>query len=691
MKKTILVALSIVLMLFAFASCSNDSGKPGFTGDASEIAEALDPAKLVGDVLKPGAENVDVEYKLIQGGASSVAKATAESATLQATVTFDGYKIPNTSYVITDGTLVYTFEGTVSAEGKFTASSAATVKTGSKLIVDTDKGNAEVAISEVKASVNAFTADVSKAGSDGVLPADTSITVNVTVDEDIKVSVGDEQVTVKPEEPEPEPTIKTIGTEAELREAAENGSGEYTLTADITDLTYQVSIKAPITINGAGHTISVITPITGADKATASIILIEEDNVVLKDLFVKGTREYTPRQDWQEGEFGIKVWNAEGVVLEDIKVSKVNAGIQVNSAEVTIKGTENELSNNNWGGIGVTTDTSETLDPGKLFIAAGTKIACTDEQSPVVWTESTGDVDDKSGLISFEVTSNNESQTWYITEDQVGKAVDQRYIHDEAEFKAAIKKAGTYYIDNKIDVSGYAGITASDITIIGVGDNAELCFVDGATVGENQSAFMINGENVEIRDIKVSYDSSKSPEASKYAFILTAYGDGLNLEGVEFALEGESTPAIAGPNFYSAKDGELTDVTVSGTSAKAPLNMSNASVTINSVTLGRGTFGTSHGADLDYDIQVNGQDGASSITIANPEGIEAIWVEDDSSVSISSQEITEFSYPADMEDIKGFLEKASDTDFAKISYEGERSLYATKGYIERALAALTQQ
>ena len=692
MKKTILVALSIVLMLFAFASCSNDSGKPGFTGDASEIAEALDPAKLVGDVLKADAENVDVEYKLIQGGASSsAAKAVAGSATLQATVTFDGYKVPNTSYVITDGTLVYVFEGTVSAEGKFTASSAATVKTGSKLIVDTDEGNAEVSISEVKASVNAFTADVSKAGSDGVLPADTAITVNVTVDEDIKVSVGDEQVTVTPEEPKPEPTIKTIGTEAELREAAENGSGEYTLTADITGLTSQVSIKAPITINGAGHTISAKTPITGADKATASIILIEVDNVVLKDLSVNGTREYTPRQGWQEGEFGIKVWNAKGVVLEDVKVSNVNAGIQVNSAEVTIKGTENELSNNNWGGIGVTTDTSETLIPGKLVIAEGTKIACTDEQSPVVWTESTGAVDGKSGLISFKVTSNNESQTWYITEDQAGKAVDKRYIHDEEEFKAAIKKAGTYYIDNKIDVSGYAGITASDITIIGVGDNAELCFVNGATVGENQSAFTIHGGNVEIRDIKVSYDSSKSPEASKYAFILTAYGDGLNLEGVEFALEGASTPAIAGPNFYSAKNVELTDVTVSGTSAKAPLNMSNASVTINSVTLGRGTFGTSHGADLDYDIQVNGQEGTSSITIANPEGIEAIWVEDESSVSISNQEITEFSNPTDLEDIKGFLEKASDTDFAKISYEGERSLYATKGYIERALTVLTQQ
>ena len=246
MKKTILVALSIVLMLFAFASCSNDSSKPGFTGDASEVAEALDPAKLVGDVLKSDAENVDVEYKLIQGGASSAAaKAVTGSATLQATVTFDGYKVPNTSYVITDGTLVYAFEGTVSAEGKFTASSAATVKTGSKLIVDTDKGNAEVAISEVKASVNAFTADVSKAGSDGVLPADTSISVNVTVDEDIKVSVGDDDVTVEPEEPstdpDPAPTMVrvTFSYSEEIDETVESivKGSEYTFKAPTTEQT----------------------------------------------------------------------------------------------------------------------------------------------------------------------------------------------------------------------------------------------------------------------------------------------------------------------------------------------------------------------------------------------------------------------------------------------------------------------
>ncbi len=639
MRKTMFAALCIFLMLFAFASCSNDSGKPGFTGDASEIAEALDPAKLVGDVLKSDAENVDVEYKLIQGGASSsAAKATAGSATLQATVTFDGYKVPNTSYVITDGTLVYAFEGTVSAEGKFTASSAATVKTGSKLIVDTDKGNAEVAISEVKASVNAFTADVSKAGSDGVLPADTSISVNVTVDEDIKVSVGDKDVTVKPEEPapepEPEPTIKTIGTEAELREAAENGSGEYTLTADIKGLTSQVSIKAPITINGAGHTISAATPITEADKATASIILIEEDNVVLKDLSVNGTREYTPRQDWQEGEFGIKVWNAEGVVLEDVKVSSVNAGIQVNSAVVTIKGTENELSNNNWGGIGVTTDTSETLKPGKLVIAAGTKIACTDEQSPVVWTESTGTVDDKSGLISFEVTSNDESQTWYITESQEGKPVDQRPVEAAKivesienfipNFAKVIDKNRPEEGSGPDDINSQEFIQTIDESKT---DNAEEAYVefgnfdsvDSVTLLGNKytadSEFSISvGMNVFYQDVIFKVEEGKLLINKAMLVFAMLNGDTISINGIEYSGYGIDKDSVI-PGKPSTVTYDNQQLTAEGDVYTVPLKdtVSQVFYGVDGVTEGDYAFFITTKDDLVTGVSismVNGQHGS---------------------------------------------------------------------------------
>ena len=202
MKKTILVAMSIALMLVAFASCSNDNGKPGFTGNAGEVAAALDPERLINDALRPDAIGVAAEYRIIHDTAfSSVARTTAQ-VSLQATVAFRGYEVPDSAFIITGGTLVYMFDGTISSSGVFTALGTASVKTGNRLIVDTPEGNAEVMIRKVNASVGGFTVDASKADSDGNLPEDTALAVTVTAESDIKVTVGDDEVTIKPESPE---------------------------------------------------------------------------------------------------------------------------------------------------------------------------------------------------------------------------------------------------------------------------------------------------------------------------------------------------------------------------------------------------------------------------------------------------------------------------------------------------------
>ena len=626
MKKTILVALSIVLMLFAFASCSNDSGKPGFTGDASEVAEALDPAKLVGDVLKPGAENVDVEYKLIQqgGASSSAAKATAESATLQATVTFDGYKVPNTSYVITDGTLVYTFEGTVSAEGKFTANSTATVKTGSKLIVDTDKGNAEVSISEVKASVNAFTADVSKAGSDGVLPADTAITVNVTVDEDIKVSVGDKDVTVKPEEPAPEPDPKqTISNEEELRTASSSGKGVYYLTKDIA-LDSQLNITAPITIDGEGKwTISRDTAgKASGDMKTNAIILITADGVTLQNLKVEGSSAAT--DDWDNGEYGIKIYDAENVTLRNVSVTKVNAGVLVNGSKATLEGTV-DVTGNIFGGIEVSKGEAAALTPSTLTIN-GT-VVCTDTEVPAVWidgidAENTVNGTGAAAMISFDSVTKPE-QKWFITKAQEDYPVNQsgKTVLDEASDFSNLT-AGSYIITKDVILDNPVKISASDITIYGAGHKITAP-VD--SVSQNSAPIVISGSNVEISD--VVFEMSGTSSNSVFAIQLGS-GEGvienapneIVLSDVEI-VNNEKTGGI---NIHTAKDVVLENIT-SDASNKAPINISSSSVTLT------GDFSLAESA-WKYDVQVNGNGGspehkASTVDFSNTTGINGVWQE----------------------------------------------------------------
>lgn len=651
MKKTILVALSIVLMLFAFASCSNDSGKPGFTGDASDVAEALDPAKLVGDVLKPGAENVGVEYKLIQGGASSVAKA-AGSATLQATVTFDGYKVPNTSYVITDGTLVYTFEGTVSVDGKFTANNTATVKTGSKLIVDTDKGNAEIAISEVTASVNAFTTDVSKAGSDGVLPADTSITVNVTVDEDIKVSVGDEQVTVKPEEPAPEPDPKqTISNEEELRTASSSGKGVYYLTKDIA-LASQLNITAPITLDGEGKwTISRDTAgKASGDMKTNAIILITADGVTLQNLKVEGSS--AANDEWDSGEYGIKIYDAENVTLRNVSVTKVNAGVLVNGSKATLEGTV-EVTGNIFGGIEVSKGEAATLIPSALTIN-GT-VVCTDTKVPAVWIDGINDGNTVNGtgaaaMISFDSVTKPE-QKWFITKAQEEYPVNQsgKAVLDEASDFSNLT-AGSYIITTDVTLTAPVTISASDITIYGAGHKITAP-VD--SVSQNSAPIVISGSNVEISDVVSEMSGNTS---NKVFAIQLGSGNGIiddnTPSGIRFCdVEIVNAGQACGINIHTAKDVVLANIT-SDASKKAPINISSSSVTLT------GDFSLA-GSEWKYDIQVNGNGGspehkASTVDFSNTTGINGVWQEyvgDDATMpdgtSVSDEGQSKITAPVD--------------------------------------------
>ena len=76
MKKTLYVAMSIFLVLFVFASCTNDSGSPGFSGNAEAVANVLKPADLVNDVLKPNTKGVDIEYRIINEATRSTAEMT---------------------------------------------------------------------------------------------------------------------------------------------------------------------------------------------------------------------------------------------------------------------------------------------------------------------------------------------------------------------------------------------------------------------------------------------------------------------------------------------------------------------------------------------------------------------------------------------------------------------------------------
>ncbi len=207
------------------------------------------------------------------------------------------------------------------------------------------------------------------------------------------------------------PEGTAISNLGELK-AAVAADGEYYLNADIT-LDGQLVISAPITLDGNNHKITATTPTTGDTAADKALILVTSDSVTLKNLTVSGTKT---QETWNEGEYGIKVYDAENVTLEDITVTTTNAGIQVNGSTVILEGTTT-VTGNTFGGIEVSKGAA-TPSAGTLTVN-GT-IVSTDTDVPAIWIDGNTDGNTVTGVEALTdfIPTTKQNQTWYITDAQ---------------------------------------------------------------------------------------------------------------------------------------------------------------------------------------------------------------------------------------------------------------------------------
>lgn len=148
----------------------------------------------------------------------------------------------------------------------------------------------------------------------------------------------------------------------------------------------QLNVPGAIMVNGRNLT---ITSTNDADDAEDAAGILVTGAAAIKNLTVSGPNNTTTA--WDEGEYGIKVYNAENVTLQDVTVTGANAGIQVNSSAVTLAGTVT-VSGNEWGGIEVCKSSNEGLTAGTLNIN-GAAVVCTDTAVPAVWIDGTTEAD----------------------------------------------------------------------------------------------------------------------------------------------------------------------------------------------------------------------------------------------------------------------------------------------------------
>lgn len=171
-------------------------------------------------------------------------------------------------------------------------------------------------------------------------------------------------------------TYTEVSTEEDLKSAISNGEELVKLSDNITVPEGNLDITGVKYFDGNGKTITFET--TGQNfvaRKDATIENVNVDNTVATE-------------DWSST-YGIQCYNGN-YVIKNCKVTNCNAGILVNSSNVTLQGTI-DVSGNKFGGIEVSKSSSPQLPNATLNINGATIVNTTEEYAkPTIWTDGEG-------------------------------------------------------------------------------------------------------------------------------------------------------------------------------------------------------------------------------------------------------------------------------------------------------------
>lgn len=273
MKRTLLVAVSIMLLLFAFTACTNDNGSTSVDEDtAQNIAKEMNLNELVNDVFsaKEG-DGVDITYTLgsdAQTQAAAVPRSTGY--TLTATVTFDGYSY--SSVTINSGVLRYIFTGSLTGS-RFSASSYR-IETERELVVQSSNASdtVDVVINVNETTEAAFSATLASTEiGETSIAANTQVSVSVTIPADDSVTIDNQPVTVPEEEPT-KPDPEPVYLSATAMASDENISSLFGEGVTVDDVQSNVSITSNGIVTGSFNYVS--APNWGVDDEDEGYYLL---------------------------------------------------------------------------------------------------------------------------------------------------------------------------------------------------------------------------------------------------------------------------------------------------------------------------------------------------------------------------------------------------------------------------------
>lgn len=210
------------------------------------------------------------------------------------------------------------------------------------------------------------------------------------------------------DEPEPEEPTE-VATEEDLKQAIANGDKEVKLTDNITVASGNLNLGTTQHFDGNGKTISFGT--------TGQNLVSTHSGTIIENVIVENT---VATEDWSST-YGIQCYNGN-YTIKNVTAKGGNAGILVNSANVTLEGTI-DVSGNEFGGIEVSKSSNTQLQPSTLNINGATIVNTTEEfRKPTIWIDGVEDGNVVNGAESmFATTELVENQIQYYLEEKYSK------------------------------------------------------------------------------------------------------------------------------------------------------------------------------------------------------------------------------------------------------------------------------
>lgn len=404
---------------------------------------------------------------------------------------------------------------------------------------------------------------------------------------------------------------------------AKANTGEtVTLVANV-ELTEQLTIDKAIILDGANHKITT----NGVHGAGAILVTA---GATIQNLTVSGPN--TTVSGWDNGEYGIKFYQANDATLDGVTVTGANAGILVDSSAVTLEG-DIKVSGNEFGGIEVCKSKGENINtPGALTIDDGATVTCEDIDVPAIWIDGTENTDgtvtnnSNSNTVLREVknTGNSNSQTYFWTTGNVAAignvgyatladavaaanpddtitllddvTLSQQLVIDKAITLDGADKKITVGSNAYVNVASENGATIKNVNFIGLtglDNQTAAVYISEPAKGTAQSPILISGcsftgsDAVENAAQAMGITSTNCWDADHHDYITVS---GCTFKNLKYAMY-----------FNQAKNLTVTGNVIDGTMYNA-INVAATSYDCENITIADNTMTNLSAANYSSDL-----------------------------------------------------------------------------------------